>query len=149
MQVSEAVHERRSASINKLKTLLDTRTQTLVLFSQLAGMRPYKPSHDLHLLLQEFCETLIDYTASAHFQLYRFIEEGTERRANIREVAHRVYPKIAESTQAILDFNENYESEHASQDISSLDGDLSGLGEVLAERITCEDQIIEALSAPR
>lgn len=149
MQVSQAVTERRAASINKLKTLLDTRTQTLVLFSQLAGMRPYKPSHDLHLLLQEFCETLIDYTASAHFQLYRFIEEGTERRANIQEVAHRVYPKISESTEAILDFNENYETEHNNQDLSSLDRDLSSLGEVLAERITCEDEVIAALSAPR
>jgi regulator of sigma D len=149
MQVSEAITERRASSINRIKTLLDTRTQTLVFFSQLAGMRPYKPTQDLQMILQEFCETLIDYTASAHFQLYRFIEEGTERRANIQELAQQVYPRIAESTQTILDFNEKYESEGKCEDLSQLDRDLSHLGEILAERISCEDQIIEALSASR
>ena len=98
-------------------------------------------------MLQEFCETLMDYTASAHFQLYRFIEDGTERRENIRNVAEKVYPNITETTEQFLDFNDKYEAETKGQHFSSLDHDLSSLGEILADRILYEDQVISAFTA--
>lgn len=149
MQTQEASRERRGGSQGKLSTLLQTRTETLTLFSQLVGIRPFNPDQELHLLLQEFCETLVDYTASAHFQLYRFLEDGSERRGNIKNIAASVYPRISDSTQLILDFNEKYESEDQCKDFSSLDDDLSRLGEALADRIQLEDQIIAALSVSR
>ncbi len=149
MQTQEASRERRGGSQGKLNTLLQTRTETLTLFSQLVGIRPFNPDQELHLLLQEFCETLVDYTASAHFQLYRFLEDGSERRGNIKNFSASVYPRISDSTQLILDFNEKYESEDRCKDFSSLDDDLSKLGEALADRIQMEDQIIAALSVSR
>ena len=148
MEVQEAV-ERRSKSINKLHTLLETRTETLALLNQLAGMRPFKPDEGVPALLQEFCESLVDYTASAHFQLYKFIEDGTERRTVIKDIAAEVYPRIANTTQFILDFNEKYEDDSQFSDLQNLDRDLSQLGEVLADRITEEDKIIEILTQPR
>jgi len=148
VEVQEAV-ERRSNSINKLHTLLETRTETLALLNQLAGMRPFKPDEGVPALLQEFCESLVDYTASAHFQLYKFIEDGTERRTVIKDIAAEVYPRIANTTQFILDFNEKYEDDSQFSDLQNLDRDLSQLGEVLADRITEEDKIIEILTQPR
>jgi regulator of sigma D len=145
----EASRERRLGSQDKLTTLMRTRKETLALLSQLAGLRPYKPDQELQLLLQEFCESLVDYTASAHFQLYRFIEEGTERRAGVRAVADKVYPRIADITQVILDFNEKYDCGDHCNNLGSLDPDLSYLAEILADRISLEDQIIEVLSASR
>lgn len=149
MRPQEASRERRLGSQDKLTTLMRTRTETLALLSQLAGLRPYKPDQELQLLLQEFCESLVDYTASAHFQLYRFIEEGTERRAGVMAVADKVYPRIADITQLILDFNEKYDCGDHCNNLSALDPDLSYLAEILADRINLEDQIIEVLSASR
>lgn len=148
MEVQEAV-ERRSNSINKLHTLLETRTETLALLNQLAGMRPFKPDEGVPALLQEFCESLVDYTASAHFQLYKFIEDGTERRTVIKDIAAEVYPRISNTTQFILDFNEKYEDDSQFSALQNLDRDLSQLGEVLADRITEEDKIIEILTQSR
>ncbi len=141
--------ERRTESLNKLHTLIETRTRTLVLFSQLAGLRPFEPGEETLDLLQEFCETLVDYTASAHFQLYRFIEEGTERRRAVKEVAAEVYPRIVELTQRILDFNDKYDGDGLVENTAALDDDLSALGEVLADRIAAEDRILEALTRGR
>lgn len=139
--------DRRAESNAKLKTLLETRTETLTLFSQMAGMRPYNTNHEVKSVLQEFCEALVDYTASAHFQLYRYLEEGAERRTEVRDLAEKIYPSIAASTRFILDFNEKYDCEDHCDDLSGLDGDLSKLGETLADRFTYEDQIIAAMSA--
>ncbi len=149
MQASEVSRERRYAVQTKYNTLLESRTETLSLYSQLASLRPFKPDHDSQLALQEFCEALVDYTASAHFQLYRFIDEGTERRTNVKDLASKVYPIIAETTQQILDFNEKYDCEDHCDNLSSLDADLSKLGEILADRILYEDQIIAELSVGR
>lgn len=148
MEVQEAV-ERRSSSINKLQTLLQTRTETLALLNQLAAMRPFNPEEGVQAVLQEFCESLVDYTASAHFQLYRFIEDGTERRTTVKEIATKVYPLISNTTRFILDFNEKYEDDSQLSAFQDLDRDLSLLGEVLADRITEEDEIIDVLTQSR
>ena len=147
--MSQASAERRFAAQTKFNTLLASRTETLSLYNQLAGLRPFKPDQESQLALQEFCEALVDYSASAHFQLYRFIDEGTERRANVNEIADQVYGSIAETTQRILDFNEKYDSEDKCRDLNDLDSDLSLLGEILADRILYEDQIIAALTISR
>ena len=149
MQTSPASAERRYAAQTKHDTLLESRTVTLSLYTQLAALRPFKPDQGVQLILQEFCEALVDYTASAHFQLYRFIDEGTERRQNVLEISEKVYPNIANTTQQILDFNEKYDCEDHCNNLSSLDDDLSLLGEILADRILYEDQVIEALTVER
>lgn len=139
--------DRRAESVNRLNTLLGSRTNTLVLYSQLAGYRPFDGKLELRELLQEFCESLVDYTASAHFQLYRFIAEGIERRKSVKELADTVYPHITNITQNILDFNDKYEKVTEHEDFASLDSDLSELGEVLADRINHEDRIIGVMTA--
>jgi regulator of sigma D len=149
MQSISASTERRYAAKTKLSTLMQSRTETLALFNQLAGLRPFNPENEVQMALQEFCEALVDYTASAHFQLYRFIDEGTERRIKVLEIAKQVYPSIADTTQQILDFNEKYDNEANCKSLGELDQDLSRLGEILADRILCEDQVIEAISSGR
>lgn len=141
----QAESERRAKSLGALHTLIETRTETLSLLNQLAGMRPFAAAQDAQLVLKEFCETVVDYTASAHFQLYRFFEEGKERRKAVLEVAEKVYPRIAETTEKILDFNDTYDCDDHCNNLSRLADDLSQLGEVLADRIQLEDQVIQAL----
>lgn len=141
--------ERRGDSLDKIHTLLDTRKEALSLLSQLAGMRPFKADQNMQIMVQEFCEALVDYTASAHFQLYQYIENGSERREAVKDKAAQVYPSISSLTRLILDFNEKYDCEDdddLEQSLSHLDTDLSKLGEILADRILLEDQIISALT---
>lgn len=137
-------NERRAKSLNKMHVLLDSRKETLALYNQLAGLRPFNSEEDVQLVLQEFCESLMDYTASAHFQLYRFIEDDSERRVTVKSVAEKVYPNISSTTEYFLDFNEKYDSNKKVENLQGLDSDLSSLGEMLADRILLEDQVITA-----
>ncbi len=141
--------ERRARSHQEIDHLVECRTGALSLYSELAAKRPFKPEHDTQRLLQTFCETLIDYTASAHFQLYRHIDEDRERRLPIQVIADEIYPTISEITQRFLDFNDKYDCEDHCGDFSELADDLSDIGEQLADRIELEDRLIAVLSAPR
>ena len=60
MEMQASVAERRSSSHSQLKTLLETRTETLSLYSQLANMRPFEADREMQLMVQEFCEARID-----------------------------------------------------------------------------------------
>ena len=148
-KVMSSVNESRGESRAQMDSLLGARKETLSLYSELAALRPFKEEEDVSVVLQEFCETLMDYTASAHFQLYRFLEDGSERRENVRNVAKKIYPNISETTEQFLDFNDKYEAEQKGQHFLSLDNDLSSLGEILADRILYEDQVISAFSISR
>jgi len=142
--------ERRSQSHNDINALVESRTATLAKLSDLASHQPFTPTnHDTQLALQYFCESLIDYTASAHFQLYRHIDENKERRQSVAQFASDVYPSISASTQSILEFNDKYDCEDHCDNLAELAKDLSKLGELLADRIELEDQIIHILTAPR
>ena len=141
--------ERRADSQKQLQTLVSSRTDTLSLYSRLAANKPFKSNKTTQKLLQEFCASLIDYTAGAHFQLYRFIDERKERRKPVSDVAERIYPNIIDSTQQILDFNDKYDCQDHCDNFERLETDLSSLGVILADRIEMEDQLIEVLTAPR
>ncbi len=142
--------ERRSESHKLINELVHTRNEMLSMFSQLISHRPFKQQDgDIPKLVEQFCQALIDYTADAHFRLYRFIDERSERRRSIIDVANKVYPKIMNSTQAILDFNDKYETEQTVGDTDVLASDLSELGEFLAERIELEDRVINAFKEGR
>ena len=141
--------DRRLNSYDDIDHLVESRTSALTLYSQLASKQPFNIEQDTQSLLQNFCESLIDYTASAHFQLYRHIDEDRERREPVRAVADKVYPSISKITQKILDFNDKYDCEDHCGDFSCLAEDLSDLGEKLADRIELEDRLIDTLMLPR
>jgi regulator of sigma D len=137
--------DRRANSHMMLQQLVNERTQMLSLYSELAAKHPFIDSPSISDLLEQFCQALIDYTADAHFRLYRYIDEKRERRRAVIDVADRVYPKIVNSTQSILDFNDKYDLEDYSEQLFALGDDLSRLGECLADRIELEDQVIDLL----
>ena len=149
VDVSQVNSDRRDESHDKLHTLIESRTETLSLYNQLINMRPFSIEDGLTILLEELCEALIDYTASAHFQLYRFIDDGSERREAVITIANEVYPAISKVTDFIIQFNDKYDGEKDSLILTNLDNDLSVLGEALADRITNEDQIIAAFRAAK
>ncbi len=150
MQSDEfGVPERRARSHHEINDLVESRTDALSLYTELASQQPFKPEHDTQRLLQSFCESLIDYTASAHFQLYRHIDEDRERRQPVKEEADKIYPDISKITQNILDFNDKYDCEDHCGDFDDLADDLSQIGEKLADRIELEDRLIKILTSQR
>ena len=137
--------DRRQKSNEKLEALVTARTETLALLAQLADRQPFQPDADMEKALRRFCEALIDYTASAHFQLYRYLADNKERRTRVLSIADEVYPKIVETTDTILRFNDKYEAMSFDNSVEFLAVDLSNLGECIADRIQYEDQVIAAM----
>lgn len=137
--------DRRSKAREKLDVLVQSRTETLALLTELAGRQPFNTEPSMEKALRRFCEALIDYTASAHFQLYRYLADNRERRQSVLSIAEKIYPRIVETTDVILRFNDKYEAMTLENSVEFLAVDLSNLGEVLADRIQMEDQIIAAM----
>ena len=143
--------ERRTGSQGLVQKLVAERTEMLALYCQLAGLQPYggngKTARGKHAqeLLQKFCQVLVDYIAAGHFSLYERIVNGTERRQQISALAEKLYPRIAKSTEAALDFNDKYDCGDHCEIAASFNDDLSRLGEELAARIEIEDQLLRQL----
>jgi len=142
--------DRRSQSLSDISALETSRSEALSLYAELAQHRPFAQNENLQHELRHFCDALIDYTASAHFQLYRHLAENRERRRPVIQVADNVYPRIAETTDRILAFNDLYgDKVLVDEKLQAIESDLSAIGEVLADRIQCEDQVISAMRTER
>lgn len=146
------VNERRAGTQKVIAKLEAERTEMLVLFCRVAGLETYSenPRHapnaqPVQQILQEFCQVLVDYIATGHFGLYERIGNGQERRRQISDLAAELYPRIAESTQVALEFNDKYDCEDRCTNLGSLQNDLSKLGEILAQRIEWEDKLVKAM----
>jgi regulator of sigma D len=137
--------ERRVASRQMLRNLLAERQEMLVAYCRLAGLEPYTPDKPVKRQLEEFCQLLMDYTAFGHFELYRRIADGEERRAGVLEVAKEVYPRIAEVTEDAVAFNDKYDASDHPLRMEGLSRDLSHLGERLALRMELEDRLVATL----
>ena len=149
LQEQRVTADRRARSSNLIRKLVDARTDMLSLYSELIGKRPFVDDPSVPALLQRFCQSLVDYTAQAHFQLYRHFAENRERRVAVVGVAEEVYPRVLEITQSILDFNDKYDCEDHCEVLSSLRENLSVLGEQLADRIELEDRLIAAMTGTK
>ena len=141
-------NERRVVTHNSIDDLVITRTQLLSLYNEIATHPPQVGDVGVPELLQRFCESLIDYTATAHFKLYQYFDEKRERRKAVIDVAEKAFSPISQSTDSILEFNDKYDHPeliHDGDELASLRTDLSSLGETLAERIELEDKVIRAM----
>lgn len=148
---SEAPNERRARERKEIKQLIEERNSVLSQYYNLAKLSD-EADNDIQNtaeLLEEFCQELVDYIATGHFEIYRRIEEGNERRGAIAKLAKQIMPKINNTTQIAIAFNDLYD------DTSNLNGEilaqlpnyLEKLGEELATRIDLEDRFINTLLA--
>jgi regulator of sigma D len=142
-----SAQDRRTGSREMVSKLLAERTEMFVLYCRLAGLAPYqaKPKNGTHEMLQEFCQVLVDYIAAGHFSVYERIISGTERRKEIVELSADLYPRIAETTEAVLAFNDQYDTDARFELSGAFHESLSSLGEQLATRIELEDKLLKIL----
>ena len=141
--------ERRQGSVGIGEKLVAERAEMLSLFCQAAGLEPYQKETDekrLRQHVQDFCQVLMDYIAAGHFGLYERIASGKERRQEVAKLAEELFPRIAETTDIAVAFNDKYDSAEDSDFTTRLDKDLSKLGEELAVRVELEDQLLNAMA---
>jgi len=146
---SQAPNERRARTRKEIKQLIEERNTVLSQYYSLAKLtEDYNNDISNTLeLVEEFCQELVDYMAIGHFEIYRRIEEGNERRDEITQLANRIMPRINDTTQIAVAFNDLYDSSSNidKNAIDQLPNYLAKLGEELATRIDLEDQFINLL----
>lgn len=149
-QINRTGKDRRIQSQADINALVSSRSETLSLYTDLATHRPFSENEHFEEELRHFCEALIDYTANAHFRLYQHLAENKERRVPVVNVADELYPKISQTTDQILAFNDRYgDDKDLAEQADRLEHDLSSIGEILADRIQYEDRVIAALRSER
>jgi regulator of sigma D len=94
--------------------------------------------------LRRLCQILVDYVSAGHFEIYdQLIKEGRE--FDDEEALHEagsLFTIVDGTTEKLLDFNDKYLE---TDDLSSLNQDLSSLGETLEIRFSAEDRMISVL----
>lgn len=124
---------------------LEERQRLISVFVAIPGQEAGTP---LNSAMTEFCDLLMDYLSSGHFEVYeQLLREGSEFADGSLEQAQHLFPLIQPSTDKALDFNDNYGQLNTPtlRQLYQLSQDLSELGEVLEERFSLEDQLIEIL----
>lgn len=148
---SQAPNERRARERKEIKQLIEERNSVLSQYYNLAKLSDNATTDTQNTveLLEEFCQELVDYMATGHFEIYRRIEEGNERRGEISKLAKEIMPKINDTTQIAIAFNDIYDdtSNLKNDELNQLPNYLAKLGEELATRIDLEDRFINSLLA--
>ena len=146
--------EEKSTELNKrnqtrhlIEELLEERSQVWELYCKIAGIEPYQSNKTDVKQIQAFCQILVDYISLGHFGIYQRIIDGSERRKAIIKAAAQIYPQLNQATEAVLNFNEKYQTPTAEMILNQLAGDLSFLGDQLATRIELEDELIGEMLA--
>lgn len=127
---------------------LDKRQELLVTYCQIAGLPPFEPSN--HTLpgyeeIQDFCGKLVDYVSAGHFEVYNEVVSRCETHGqDSLQLAEQLIPRITETTDVALDFNDKY-AEKSKPELTHLDDDLSRLGQGMEIRFELEDQLLDTL----
>jgi len=98
------------------------------------------------VVMQRFCEYLVDYVSAGHFEVYQQLTEEARAFGDQRglELAKQIYPRIEAITEVALAFNDRCDNGD-SRDNASLVAELNRLGQLLHERFELEDCLIEVL----
>jgi regulator of sigma D len=127
-----------------LKGWLDGRKQTLELYCQLSDYQNPTPEWED---VAEFMQVLLDYVSAGHFEIYdKLVSEAQSFKNSNMKLVDILYPKIHETTQVALDFNDKYSGQKAwESQLDEFNFDVTELGKQLAIRAELEDSLIEQL----
>ncbi|MGM0767872.1 MAG: sigma D regulator [Pseudomonadota bacterium] len=126
---------------------LKERQELLVHYCDLSGENDYSQTEALREKFVRLCEVLVDYVSAGHFEIYeQLIQEAREFNDGGLELAAKLYPRIAQTTETALNFNDRLDGKTLTEaDVRELFTELSELGEILESRFEMEDYLIEHL----
>ncbi len=145
----EKAQQKWGGSHSVIDKWLAERQELLVMYCALAGFNG-KGRND-HALpevaqIQGFCQILMDYLSAGHFEIYDDIAKQCQQKGpQSIELAKSLYPRISETTDLALEFNDKYTELAADDLMAEFDRDLSTLGEALELRFELEDELIDNL----
>ncbi|MBI2994672.1 MAG: Rsd/AlgQ family anti-sigma factor [Gammaproteobacteria bacterium] len=140
--------ERRARGGSIVKKMLKERSELLSLLMELSQADPRHAARTDPDVLLEFCQVLVDYVAAGHFGLYERIISGQERRRNVAQFAADLLPRLEQTTEVAMAFNEKYAPDSGDPDLTRLLEDLSELGEELTTRFELEDRLFGLFLEP-
>ena len=126
---------------------LKERQELLVCYCDLSAETEFTRTDALTAKFVRLCEVLVDYVSAGHFEIYgQLIREAREFNDGGLELATRLYPRIQQTTEVALDFNDRLDGRSLSEtEVRALFEALSRLGEALESRFEMEDLLIEHL----
>ena len=90
------------------------------------------------------CAVLVDYVSAGHFEVFHELLNEAESFADGSvDLARQLMPAIGDTTEVILAYEEKYGG--GDDHPTTLQRDLSSLGEVLETRFVLEDRLIAGL----
>ncbi|MBM7071241.1 sigma D regulator [Shewanella sp. 202IG2-18] len=145
----EKAEQKWGGSHKLIDQWLSNRRTLLVHYFQVAGLAPYENTEN-SLPPQEnikaFCNALVDYVSEGHFEIYNQVVTACEKHGETsQELARELLPKISNSTDFVLDFNDKYSATKSENILLELDDDLSILGPSIENRFKYEDELLEVL----
>lgn len=145
---AEQAKAKWGGSHSAIDNWLHERQMLLVQYCELAGLPPFKRENGAlpdKNAINAFCEILVDYVSAGHFEVYdQIVNVDTD--GNIQtELKESLYPKISQTTDHALTFNDCYADSQDDDQMASFDVKLSDLGQRLEERFALEDQLIQSI----
>lgn len=141
----EALHKRFGGRLEAVDRWLASRKDLLVLYCKLGLVPSKKAALPQAELVAELCNSLVDYVSAGHFEIYEQLLAEAEQAAPERKaLAKKLYPRIAQTTDALLQFSDRYSDADAML-TADFDSDLATMGEALELRLELEDALIQAL----
>lgn len=123
---------------------LNERKELLVDYCELSNAVKNAESDNQGGMLRKLCQIMVDYVSAGHFEVYEQLMQEAKEFDDTEglRVAGGLYKTIDATTEMILDFNDKYQE---TDDLDTLNTDLSKVGEWLATRFEAEDRMIEVL----
>ena len=131
---------------------LQQRQHLIVLYCSICGVhQQINDSPTKIQRLKSFCQTLVDYASAGHFEVYKkLLHEAEQVNDAALGIAEKTLPKIQETTEILLDFNDRYETEELTEEMQvTLAKHLSKLGEAMVARFDLEDELVGLLQSPQ
>ncbi len=145
----ENLRSRFGGRFDALDHWLASRKDLLVLYCKLSVVPNRREALPGTGEISQLCNALVDYVSAGHFEIYEQLLDCAENRsAEATQLAKKLFPRIAQGTDTILNFSDKY-GDHADESLSTdFDLELSHVGQILEERFEMEDALIHALFDP-
>ena len=131
-----------------IEAWLEERQELIVLYCACCGVHQQIQASPTKIQrLKTFCQIMVDYCSAGHFEIFPgLIKEAEDREDGTAAVAQSLLPKIQDSTDIALEFNDRYETEELPPEvIETLAKHLSKLGEILVARFEFEDRMMQIM----
>ncbi|MER2490366.1 sigma D regulator [Catenovulum sediminis] len=145
----QKAQQKYGGASNAIDKWLEERRELLVRYCKLAGLPPFEADKSKlpgSQEIAEFCQVLVDYLSAGHFEVFDNIASQCKvSGGESLELAKRLWPKINDTTDIALSFDDKYAEIEESANWDKFDSDLSNLGQALEDRFDYEDQLIHIL----